>query len=162
VKVDPANPPNPANVPAPVKVPEPPAQRSTYKVVAGDTFAGIARKHFGTEAAAAELQRVNPTINANRLQVGAVLQLPSKAEVERAVPGARPPATSAGTGASPTPAPAPATNARTYTVAAGDTFESISLRQLGSRSRVDELRELNANIDPTRLRIGMQIRLPKK
>jgi len=164
----------------PVKVPGPSEARATHKVVAGDSFASIARKHFGTEAAAAELQRINPGVNANRLQVGTTLQLPSKAEVERAVPSTRPAGTATGSTAGSTAgsttgtatgtagaggsgtAPAPQAGNRTYTVAAGDTFEGIALRQLGSRGRVDELRELNSSIDPTRLRVGMQIRLPKK
>lgn len=154
----------------PVKVPEPSTARATHKVVAGDSFASISRQHFGTEAAVPELQRLNPTINASRLQVNTVLQLPSKAELERVIPAARTPATGSNTGSGTGSnagngagaAPAPAAGARTYTVAAGDTFEGIALRLLGSRARVEDLRELNPNVDPTRLRIGTQIRLPKK
>ncbi len=50
----------------------------------------------------------------------------------------------------------------TYTVAKGDTLEGIAIHQLGSRSRLDDLREANPNVDPTKMKVGLKIRLPKK
>lgn len=51
---------------------------------------------------------------------------------------------------------------RSYVVGKGDTFGRIAQVQLGSGKRVDEIRELNPNVDPTRLRVGQRIKLPKK
>lgn len=59
----------------------------------------------------------------------------------------------------PQPQPAPAA-ARTYTVRKGDTLWSIARRELGDGQRHAEIMSLNPGIDPKRLPIGAQLRLP--
>jgi nucleoid-associated protein YgaU len=153
------NPLAPPAVAAPKEPTEPVAKapaappRPTYKVKPGDTYDGIARAQLGSASLRTEIARLNPGVRPERLQVGTVLVLPAPAELAQA--------------AKPTPGTAPAAvgDARAvvaYTVGRGDTLEGIARRQLGDRKRVDELRELNPDVDPTRLRIGQKIRLPKQ
>lgn len=49
---------------------------------------------------------------------------------------------------------------RDYTIRAGDTFERIAERELGSRARVAEIVAANPGKDPRRLQIGDVIRIP--
>ncbi len=48
-----------------------------------------------------------------------------------------------------------------YTVQAGETFASIAQKMLGSRSKADVIASANPLVDPTRLRTGRVIRIPK-
>lgn len=48
-----------------------------------------------------------------------------------------------------------------YTVREGDTFASIAQRFLGSRARADLIARANPLVDPTRIRAGRVIRIPK-
>jgi nucleoid-associated protein YgaU len=147
-------------------------KRGLYKVQAGDTFDSIARKRLGGAAMVAELQKLNPKIVPSKLQVGTELVLPSPAElaakkVAPAVanaPSADKPSTdkSSADKSSPDKAIAVAGVERSYTIAKGDNFELIARRELGSARRVDELRDLNPALDPTRLKVGQRIKLPKK
>jgi len=83
------------------------------------------------------------------------------AEVHAAAPTPTPVAVTA----APAPAVATvATSGRTYTVQAGDTLSSISLKELGSRARYMEI--YNANRDqlpkPESLHIGQILKIPAK
>ena len=100
------------------------------------------------------------------------LQLPTKAEIEQLIDrGAAPkkvPVTGQDTAAKEATASkakaktASTASSTTYTVAKGDTFEGIAVRQLGSKKRLDELLELNPSVRPTGLKVGQKIQLPKK
>ena len=57
--------------------------------------------------------------------------------------------------------PPPATTV-TYVVIYGDTFWNIATKQLGNGQRWREIRDLNASLDPKKLRPGTQLRLPAK
>lgn len=135
---------------------EPPsAPRPTYKVVRGDTFDSIAKDKLGRASLRAEIARLNPSVRPERLQVGQLLVLPSSAELSPSTEVVADAGVRAGAG--------PVAEAVvSYTIGKGDTLEAIARRQLGDRKRVADLRELNPGIDPTRLRIGQKIRLPKK
>jgi LysM repeat protein len=153
------------------------AERPSHTVAAGDTYTSIAKGHFGSQALVGEIARLNPAVNPAKLQPGQVLLLPTKAEADRLL-APKAPAAPAGETKVPAPATAklgaqpvtptaptaPASKAapRVYLVAKDDTLESIAHSQLGSRKRVDELRQLNPDVDPTRMRVGLAIRLPKK
>jgi LysM repeat protein len=145
-------------------------KRGVYKVQAGDTFDSIARKRLGGAGMVGELQKLNPKIVPSKLQVGTELVLPSPAElaakkVAPAVAGAPDkPAADKSTTDKPAAdkAIAAAGGERSYTIAKGDNFELIARRELGSARRVDELRDLNPALDPTRLKVGQRIKLPKK
>jgi LysM repeat protein len=136
--------------------------RPVHKIERGDSFESIARKLLGSAALQGEIARLNPRVEPRRLRIGQEILLPTKQEAQRLLAGEAAP-----TKAEPAGAPAPKAaeakgSASTHTVAKGDTFEGIARRLLGSGKRVDELRELNPDVDPTRLKVGQKIQLPKK
>ena len=49
-----------------------------------------------------------------------------------------------------------------HTIKKGDTLIGIAKRQLGAEKRLADLQALNPGLDPTNLRIGQKIRLPRK
>lgn len=146
----------------------PDTARPVHKVARGETFDSIAKAKLGSSALLTEIAKLNPKVDPSRLQVGQELVLPTAAEV--AAFGAR--SAKKATGVVEASAPAPAkekarepkalADAGSYVIARGDTFESIARRELGSGKRVNEVKDLNPDVDPTRLRIGMTIKLPKK
>ena len=133
--------------------PEPaPAARRTYKVQRGDSFDSIARRLLGSASRRTDIARLNPSVRPERMQVGTVLVLPD--DVRQGALAET---------ATPVEASAPrAGGVVAYTIAKGDTLEGIARRQLGDRRRVRELRELSPGIEPTRLRIGDRIQLPRQ
>lgn len=143
--------------------PGPVATRPTHKVARGDTFEDIAREKLGNPALRLEIARLNPRVEPTRMREGQELLLPTAAEIEQALNRNRPAAKEA---TPKPPAKEPAAKAATgsgyYTIVKGDTFLGIAQRQLGSGKRVNEIKELNPTLDPTQLREGQRIRLPKK
>lgn len=141
----------------------------TYRVKSGDSFESIARTVLGDVGRRAELERLNPTVKPTRMRVGQELVLPGKAS-EAAVAVSKDAATpkegaakkSEGKTGTEAAVKVASTGERTYVIAKGDTFGRIAQLQLGSSKRIDELRELNPDVDPTRLRIGQRIILPRK
>lgn len=127
--------------------------RPTHKVASGDSFDSIAEAKLGNASLRTEIARLNPGVDPRRLQVGHVLTLPSAADLASSSAPAVDPSRDAGAARAAGVA---------YTIGKGDTFEGIARRQLGDIKRVSELRELNPDVEPTRLRIGQKIRLPKK
>ncbi len=59
------------------------------------------------------------------------------------------------------PPPAPSAPTR-YKVVAGDTLAAIAKRVYGRKSMADEIQALNGNLDPRKLRPGMELLLPPK
>lgn len=154
----------------PVTPPVGESKATTYKVQDGDTFESIARSKLGDAKRQTEIAKLNPTVKPNRMRVGQDLVLPGAKPAGKAVE----PVIDAGGKKSATPKEATAKAAdakeatkeagaeRSYVVGKGDTFGRIAQTQLGSSKRVDEIRELNPSVDPTRLRVGQRIKLPKK
>lgn len=68
----------------------------------------------------------------------------------------------------PVPAPAPPKSADPvegpweYTVQAGDTLSQICERELGTWRRQNEVSDLNAGLDPLRLRAGEKLKMPPR
>jgi len=60
--------------------------------------------------------------------------------------------------ADPTPVLPP--SFRAYVIRPGDTFESIARRELGSARFAGAIARANAFVDPMRLRVGREIRIP--
>ena len=100
----------------------------TYIVKAGDTLYGISNQ-FGVSAT--ELARIN-NVNANTLQIGQVLKIPSTS------------------GTNPD-------NLFTYTVKSGDSLYKISKVY---NTTVDEIKKLN-NLTSNALSIGQNLRIPE-
>ncbi|MBX3462373.1 MAG: LysM peptidoglycan-binding domain-containing protein [Planctomycetes bacterium] len=140
----------------------PPATRPTYRVKQGDTFDSIAREQLGNAARRTEIARLNPGVRPERLAIGTVLVLPSAASPAPAPAPVAKADAARSDGAARTEASASRGGVVAYKVAKSDTFEGIASRQLGDRKRVAEIRELNPDVDPTRLRVGQEIRLPKQ
>jgi len=143
------------------------AKRGSHVVQSGDSFDSIARTRLGNAALRAELQRLNPKVAPSKLRVGQELVLPSPAELALLTAPvavgkdklAKEAAVKLDGGSKPIVG---AAADRAYTIGKGDTFERIARAELGSSKRVEELRELNPTVDPTRLRIGQRIKLPKQ
>lgn len=133
-----------AAAPAPKKV--------IYKVQDGDTLDGIARAKLGKASLWPEIQKLNPDVKPDRLKPGQELVLPSS---EALAAKTRKPALDQ-------PLPIAADGTRMYLVKKGDNFERIAQNELGSARRTKEVLELNPDVEPTRLRLGMSIKLPKK
>ncbi len=60
----------------------------------------------------------------------------------------------------PTPGPPPAPP-RSYTVRDGDTLSEIARRELGSTARAAEIARLNGISDPSKIRAGQVLQLPR-
>ncbi len=69
-------------------------------------------------------------------------------------------AATTGTGSSGSYTSTSPSGARTYTIKRGDTLWAIAERHLGSGQRWREIAELNPGLDPAKLAIGQEIRLP--
>jgi LysM repeat protein len=130
----------------------------TYTIRASDTLSEIAQRELGTHSRWRELVAANPGLDAARLKVGTTIQIPagktdrpgaSVARRETALPPTQPKAV-----------PAPAPPGRNYTIRGGDTLSAIAQRELGSESRWREIAAANPSLNPDKLMVGTQIRLP--
>ncbi|MBM7614062.1 LysM peptidoglycan-binding domain-containing protein [Alkaliphilus hydrothermalis] len=132
-------------IPGPA-VPPPPPPPSTcptgtapYTIKSGDTFYSLAIRNNTTIEA---IQAANPTVDPNNLQVGQVICIPT----------GTPP---------PPPPPPPATcpeGTTAYTIKAGDTFYSLSIRY---NTTIEAIQVANPTVDPNNLRIGQVICIPR-
>ena len=105
-----------------------------YTIRAGDTFFLLAQR-FGTTASA--IQRANPGVDPNNLQIGQVICIPTVA------PG--PPSTPS------------CPNGFLYTIRAGDTFFLLAQRFGTTASAIQAA---NPGVDPNNLQIGQVICIP--
>jgi nucleoid-associated protein YgaU len=138
----------------------PDAKRPTYKVEKDDTFESIARKRLGSGALYPQILRLNPNVDPRRLREGQEITLPSAADLAAAGVGKSAAANAKAKDAAPAGGAKAAP--RSYTVKRGDTFEGIARRELGSHRRVEDIRVLNPDVDPTRIKEGNKILLPGK
>jgi LysM repeat protein len=159
---------NPAPAPANPSTAAAPAASTgrTHEVVPGDTLTRIATK-YGTTVES--LLTTNNLSADSILRVGQILQLPVAGDTPTTPTTAKPvtpspaPATASTTNSAP-PAPSSASTAATssdtfeiYEVVAGDNPYSIA-RKL--KVRYQDLLELNAITDPTKLQIGQKLKIP--
>lgn len=173
--------------PAPIGETIAPAPRSdarqTYVIKSGDSYESIARTRYNDASLKTMIAGLNPKLPANKLRIGAEIQLPTAAEIEAkkapkpvvvepvaadkkvepkdaakadAKVDAKKVATAETKDADAKSAP------RTYKISAGDTLVGVSRRMLGSEKRVQEILALNPSIEPSRLRQGQMIRVPAK
>ena len=120
----------------------PVATTRKYTVKKGDILGRIAQKQLGSTRYVQAIRDLNKGLT-DKLTIGQVLILPASVK-------------SGGSTAK-----AKATGAyRTYTISSGDTFERIARVELKSRSRFQEIQDLNPNVSPTRLIPGRKIKLP--
>lgn len=118
---------------------------SDYTVQSGDIPANIA-KHFGIRVKA--LMDANPGVDAKKLQIGQKLHIPA------ATPSSPAAAPTSGAMVSSV---APATPGDVYKVKSGDVLTTIAKAH---HTTVRQLRVANPGIDPNRLRVGQELKLP--
>lgn len=141
-----APPPIPATTPEPPPVSEARPTTRTHRVARGEVLGTIARRYGATVA---ELQRMNPGLDARRLQIGQTITVPGGEPSS-----APPPASSSRAPAAPGQ---PAT--RTHRVASGEVLGTIA-RRYGTT--VAELERLNPGLNARRLQIGQTITVPPR
>jgi nucleoid-associated protein YgaU len=93
-----------------------------------------------------------------------VLPAPKAVSFGSGSPGPSSPSTFAPRPTTPTtpaaPTPPPPTPARTYTIASGDTFTNIAAKLYGSERFWVDIAQANPTVDPNKLKIGQEIKLP--
>jgi nucleoid-associated protein YgaU len=103
-----------------------------------------------------QILAANPRLDPHRLRIGQVLVIPQLPES----PKSSADSTSASTSAPASPA---ADNGKSYTVASGDSLESISRKLYGSAAMVSKIYELNKSLmgnNENVLKIGWVLKLP--
>ncbi|MEC7724173.1 MAG: LysM domain-containing protein [Planctomycetota bacterium] len=144
--VEPA--PAPKVDPAPAPKPAPVAKRVRYTVKRGDSLSLIAQKQCGTVKMKGKILALNPKIkDENDIREGQELILPV-GDGAGAV-GAKSANKVVASGAY-----------RDHKVRKGENMESIARKMLGSTARWKEIRKMNPNVDPHRMRIGSTLKIP--
>src|SRR5690606_19209439 len=110
---------------------------TTYRVAAGDTLIGIAKRHRTTARAIAALNKISVS---STIRVGQTLKVPTNGAAAAKAPASR--------------APAPAT---TYTVAAGDTLIGIANRHRTTARAIAALNKISVS---STIRVGQRLTLP--
>ena len=124
-------------------------EATTYRVMAGDNMASIARKH-GTKSAI--LNELNGLKSNDVIRPGQKLKIPTSSAATTTTPVTE-------SLPAPTQAEVPASNAVKHTVAANETFYSIAKTY---DVTVDALIKENPSINPKTLRIGKIVQIPGK
>ncbi|MFI5626609.1 LysM peptidoglycan-binding domain-containing protein [Nocardioides sp. NPDC051685] len=120
-----------------IKIPAAKPKLKKYRVVAGDTFVGIAKK-FGVTAE--ELMAHNGYEDPTKLLAGTTIEIPAKADKPK-----------------PKPKPQPGTGETVYTTVAGDTYASVAKK---FRITEEELRMFNGSRLPDKLPPGFKLYIP--
>lgn len=132
-------------------------EAGTYTVRPGDTLSSISNNVYGSPNFWSKIAQANPNVNPNRLRVGQVLVIPPESEVRGS---GRAEATSGERASGSALVRDPQ---REYQVVPGDSLSRISQQLYGTPNRWREIYELNRDAigpSPTRLRVGMVLKLP--
>lgn len=116
-----------------------------YTIRVGDTLSEIAMNQLGSIRHQPAILKLNPGLDPKKLVVGKKIRLPGR----EAVKSSARPSVLQRAGAY-----------RDYTIVRGDTFDRIARVQLGSSSRVSDIRALNPNVSPRNLQVGKKLKLP--
>ncbi len=110
-----------------------PSGTFAYTIRSGDTFYSLAQRYNTTVEA---IQRANPGVNPNNLQIGQIICIPS--------------------GTTPPPGGCPSGTFE-YTIRSGDTFYSLAQRY---NTTVEAIQRANPGVNPNNLQIGQKICIP--
>lgn len=122
-----------------------------HVITPGDSFSKLAERYYGSQTYAALLIDANPNVDPRRMKVGSTVKIPARTNTERTVRDAIVEPSRVGGG--------------TYEVREGDSLYAIAEIHLGSGARWPEVYELNKvkiGTDPTRLNIGLVVKLPAR
>jgi nucleoid-associated protein YgaU len=153
------------------QAPEPSKPAFTeHTIQSGDTYSSLAVRYLGHARHANRIAEANPTLEARRLRVGAVVKIPASDEQRAATAGASPREAAPSGTATASPAPAattpqagPIPTERSYEVKPGEGWYTLAERFLGNGTRWTELYELNKGRVPPNFNIlpaGTTIELP--
>ena len=126
------------------------AGHSFYTVQSDDSMWTIAHKWLGNGARWQEIAKLNPGLDADRLDVGMKLRMPPKSEPKSAKAKSEPVKTAGST---------------IHTVGAGDSLATIASRYLQAAHRWEIIYDANRHVignDPHALKIGMKLQIPKQ
>ena len=127
---------------------QPVAKARTYTVKDGDDLTRIALRQLGKSSRWPLIVEVNPDLkNPDRLQVGMQLRLPNVAVKS---------------GSSGRNASAVKDLHRTYKIRKGDSYSLISQKFFGTVKRAAEIKRMNPNVPEHRMKIGREIKVPRK
>lgn len=160
------------------QAPSLPVTRGTlqrYDVVKGDNIGKIADRYYGDRNLWKPLQAYNKTRVSpdGIMRTGVTLLIPPKdvvlglavlpPDAKAGAPGA-PPAKESDKPRSSAPDKPKSSPGTIYTVQAGDTLSKIAEKQLGSKSKWEQIRDLNADTleDEDTLTQGQKLKLPAK
>lgn len=138
--------------------PTPRATTVEYVVKEGDTLSGIALATLGSTRRWPEIQAINANLDPASLQAGRTILLPKGAVFP--VSGGSAGVKSSANASPNAPAKPKSESGSTYVVKAGDLLSTIAERQLGAANRWREIVELNPGVDPKRLFVGTELKMP--
>ncbi len=153
---------SPAVEPTPPST-QPASGARTHTIQKGETFSSISKAVYGNARYYAKIAAANPTVNANRLRPGTVINLPDIASAKSSEPSSsaqdtpKPASNDAATPANGT------VDSMHYRIARGDSLYKISVHLYGSAEEVDHLYDLNKTeigADRAKLKLGMILKLP--
>lgn len=154
----------PNNAVSPVGVPGTHTAWATprsYTVQAGDSLYTISQKILGSPKYVAAIQKANPKVDARRLRVGQVLNMPDLSGSSTPAPaaGVSRPVADGGLGTAPG-----LSGGKTYKVQPGDTLRKIATKHYGNSKMWEKIYALNREAigsSPSNLRSGMVLRMPE-
>ncbi len=152
----PGGPGNQGRQPEPAPTPTPDTTRGRHTIQKDDVLERIAEQKLGSRAHVAAILRVNPDLDPRKLQIGKEIVLPSKADLAAGAPPAPAPKDT------PTPKPAAGDGWVWYTVQKNDTYEGISRKLFKDVRHVDDIKRLNPDQNPLRIRPGMELKVPAR
>lgn len=111
-----------------------------HTISANETLSDVSKQYYGTAHKWREILLANPGLQADKLQVGQVIEVPREPSRGQAASGGR----------------------RIYVVRQGDTLSEIAQAELGSTERMDDLFLANRDLlaSPDQLKVGMHLRIP--
>ena len=129
-----------------------------HTVAPGETLNLIAQRYFGSASAWKRIADANPNVNPDRLSIGTKLRIPVEGAQVKAAARTQTPVEAS---VVPAAAPAPATPEK-YRIETGDTLCRIAEKFLGNANRYREIVEINPGLEPDRLFVGQEIRIPAR
>jgi nucleoid-associated protein YgaU len=126
---------------------------STYTVTSGDTLIGISRRLLNDGERWQELHQINADVLGPDaiLKVGMKLKVPDQAR-----------SNTTKLLSNKNRSRESVAQDRSYTVVSGDTLGEISMRELGTSKRANEIAELNGLDSVDDIRIGMRLKMPSR